>query len=124
MNENQEKPLDLKVAIKVMLKIVTFDEPEFHKALGLDTDKTDTLQKIIAKALTDNKSYTTAIEDISNQVANINELALCIFYLGTHAGTHKSSYLEEVPTPVKRKTLINKTKGVVITSTTIPPVIG
>jgi len=123
MNENQENPLDLKVAIKAVLKIITFDEPEFHKALGLETDRTDVLQQIIRKSLKTNKSYTTAIEDISNQVVNINELTLCIFYLGTHAGSEKASYIKDA-TKKAEKSSKKRTKGVVIESTTLSTLYG
>jgi len=121
MDNKEERALDLKLAVKSMLKIVTFEENNFSDALGINIERAKELETILIQALKTNKSYTEAIEDISNQVVNINELAFGVFYLGTHAGSEKASYIKDA-TKKAEKSSKKRTKGVVIESTTVSTV--
>jgi len=121
MDNKEERALDLKLAVKSMLKIVTFEESNFSDALGINVERAKKLETILVKALKTNKSYTEAIEDISNQVVNINELAFGVFYLGTHAGSEKASYIKDTAKKAEKSSK-KRTKGVVIESTTLSTV--
>jgi len=121
MDNKEERALDLKLAVKSMLKIVTFEENNFSDALGINVERAKELETILVQALKTNKSYTEAIEDISNQVVNINELAFSVFYLGTHAGSEKASYIKDA-TKKAEKSSKKRIKDVVIESTTLSTV--
>lgn len=62
----------------------------FAQALGIGTQREEQLCDLIGKCYDDTDTYPTAIECISEQVENINELAYALFHLGAYAGNEQA----------------------------------
>jgi hypothetical protein len=61
----------------------------FAQALGIGTQREEQLCDLIGKCYDDTDTYPLAIECISENVNNINELAYALFHLGAYAGSEQ-----------------------------------
>lgn len=77
--------------MKQELKIVPqATAANFAQALGIGTQREEQLCDLIGKCYDDTHTYPMAIECISEQVNNVNELAYALFHLGAFAGNEQA----------------------------------
>lgn len=74
------------------MRVLILDEEttSIPRTLGITEEREKELDELTKTALIDEPTYTDTFAAISKQVNHANELAYCMFHVGSHAGRMKA----------------------------------